>query len=43
VLILTNRDPRENDLEGFDEVVIATGIDPRRPGIPGSEHRKVVS
>ena len=31
------------ELEGFDEVVIATGIDPRQPSIPGIEHRKVVS
>src|SRR5262249_44803033 len=29
--------------EGFDEVVIATGIDPRRPAIPGIDHRKVAS
>jgi 2,4-dienoyl-CoA reductase (NADPH2) len=30
------------ELKGFDEVVIATGIDPRRPQIPGIEHPKVV-
>jgi 2,4-dienoyl-CoA reductase (NADPH2) len=30
-------------LEGFDEVVIATGIDPRRPAIPGIDHPKVAS
>jgi 2,4-dienoyl-CoA reductase (NADPH2) len=30
------------ELAAFDEVVIATGIEPRRPQIPGIEHRKVV-
>ena len=30
-------------LEGFDEVVIATGIKPRVPDIKGIEHNKVVS
>ncbi len=30
------------ELAGFDEVVLATGIDPRRPAIPGIEHSKVV-
>ncbi|PZP92983.1 MAG: NADPH-dependent 2,4-dienoyl-CoA reductase [Variovorax paradoxus] len=28
--------------EGFDEVVVATGIVPRRPEIPGIDHPKVV-
>jgi 2,4-dienoyl-CoA reductase (NADPH2) len=28
---------------GFDDVVLATGVTPRRPDIPGSDHRKVVS
>ena len=31
----------EKDLQGFDDVVLATGIDPRRPAIPGIEHPKV--
>lgn len=31
------------DLEGFDEVIIATGVTPRDPGIPGQEHGKVLS
>ena len=31
------------DLAGFDEVVVATGIEPRRPSIPGIEHPKVAS
>ena len=26
------------DLEGFDEVVVATGVEPRIPDIPGIEH-----
>lgn len=29
--------------EGFDEVVVATGIVPRTPAIPGIDHAKVVS
>ena len=29
--------------EGFDEVVVATGIVPRRPELPGIDHRSVVS
>ncbi|MGH8705862.1 MAG: FAD-dependent oxidoreductase, partial [Burkholderiales bacterium] len=34
--------PGESELAQFDEVVLATGIDPRRPQIPGIEHRRVV-
>ena len=30
-------------LEGFDEVVLATGIRPRKVAFPGSDHAKVVS
>jgi 2,4-dienoyl-CoA reductase (NADPH2) len=30
------------DLAGFDEVVLASGIEPRRPAIPGIDHRSVV-
>lgn len=29
--------------KGYDDVVIATGIAPRTPGIPGVEHEKVMS
>ncbi|QTD57924.1 NADPH-dependent 2,4-dienoyl-CoA reductase [Parasphingorhabdus cellanae] len=29
--------------EGFDEIIIATGIKPRKPDIPGIDHPKVVS
>jgi 2,4-dienoyl-CoA reductase (NADPH2) len=28
---------------GFDEVLVATGIEPRQPNIPGVDHAKVVS
>ena len=35
--------PSEKELAAFDEVVVATGIDPRRPDIPGIAHPKVVS
>ncbi|MCH2090827.1 MAG: NADPH-dependent 2,4-dienoyl-CoA reductase [Pseudoxanthomonas sp.] len=31
------------DLTGFDEVVLATGITPRRVAFPGADHAKVVS
>jgi len=30
-------------LEGFDEVVVATGVEPRAVDIPGADHPKVVS
>jgi len=39
--VLLNKLPSARELEGFDETVIATGIDPRRPGIPGIDHPKV--
>ncbi|CAG5081845.1 2,4-dienoyl-CoA reductase [Parvicella tangerina] len=32
-----------DDLAGFDEVVVATGIIPRKPGIEGIDHPKVLS
>ncbi|EJE48664.1 NADH:flavin oxidoreductase [Acidovorax sp. CF316] len=31
------------DLAGYDEVVVATGVSPRDPKIPGQEHPKVLS
>jgi 2,4-dienoyl-CoA reductase (NADPH2) len=31
-----------NDLKDFDEVVLATGITPRRADLPGADHPKVV-
>jgi 2,4-dienoyl-CoA reductase (NADPH2) len=38
-----NQAPSAEALQGFDEVVLATGIDPRRPAIPGIDHPKVAS
>jgi 2,4-dienoyl-CoA reductase (NADPH2) len=35
--------PGEAELGAFDEVVLATGIEPRRPDIPGLGHRSVAS
>ncbi|TAK44667.1 MAG: NADPH-dependent 2,4-dienoyl-CoA reductase [Betaproteobacteria bacterium] len=32
---------RRQDLEPYDEVVLATGVEPRRPAIPGVDHPKV--
>jgi 2,4-dienoyl-CoA reductase (NADPH2) len=32
-----------NDLDGFDEVIVATGVTPRDPGIEGQDHPKVLS
>ena len=31
------------DLDGYDEVIVATGVVPRDPRIPGQEHPKVLS
>ncbi|RQO82411.1 NADPH-dependent 2,4-dienoyl-CoA reductase [Acidovorax sp. FJL06] len=38
-----NRKVDAADLAGFDEVVIATGVLPRDPQIPGQDHPKVLS
>ena len=38
-----NRRVRAEDLAGFDDVILATGIVPRRPAIPGLDHPKVAS
>lgn len=35
--------PGARELAGYDEVVLATGVEPRRPDIPGVAHGKVVS
>lgn len=43
VNVVLNRAATADDLGRFDEVVIATGIDPRNPDIPGIAHRSVVS
>ncbi|HEY5637319.1 MAG TPA: FAD-dependent oxidoreductase, partial [Burkholderiales bacterium] len=39
--IVLNRAPDEAELAGFDEVVLATGIEPRTPEIPGIDHPSV--
>ena len=43
VTVRLNHAPTDEELQKFDEVVVATGIDPRRPAIPGIEHPKVAS
>jgi 2,4-dienoyl-CoA reductase (NADPH2) len=43
VKVLLNKAPSQDDLAQYDEIVIATGIEPRRPGIPGIDHPKVAS
>ncbi|HEX6692536.1 MAG TPA: FAD-dependent oxidoreductase, partial [Burkholderiales bacterium] len=40
--VLLGRAPSEGELNGFDEVVVATGITPRALQIPGADHPKVV-
>jgi len=42
VTVQLNRSAKEDDLRSYDEVVLATGVDPRRPEIPGLEHPSVV-
>ena len=43
VKILLERTPYAAELSDYDAAVLATGVAPRRPDIPGIEHRKVVS
>jgi len=43
VEVCLNRRVGVDDLRGFDVVVLASGIVPRRPSIPGLEHPKVAS
>jgi 2,4-dienoyl-CoA reductase (NADPH2) len=43
VAVRLNQRVAAGDLRGFDQVILATGIVPRRPAIPGIEHRKVAS
>ena len=38
-----NRNVGAEDLMDFDEIILATGISPRKPDIPGIEHEKVVN
>jgi 2,4-dienoyl-CoA reductase (NADPH2) len=39
--VLLNHPATEAELARFDEVVLATGIEPREPAIPGIDHRSV--
>ncbi|MEJ2175472.1 MAG: NADPH-dependent 2,4-dienoyl-CoA reductase, partial [bacterium] len=41
VKTVLGKTPSEAELAGYDEVVLATGIDPRRPEIVGIDHPKV--
>jgi 2,4-dienoyl-CoA reductase (NADPH2) len=43
VKVALNRHVGAEDLRGFDEVILSTGIVPRRPPIPGLDHPKVAS
>ncbi len=43
VKVELNREVSADDLTGFDEVVIATGVNPRDPEIPGQDRENVVS
>ncbi|SFD89256.1 2,4-dienoyl-CoA reductase (NADPH2) [Sulfitobacter brevis] len=43
VTVKLNTEVSANDLDGFDEVIIATGVVPRDPQIPGQNSGKVVS
>jgi len=42
VEVKLNMKVTKDDLSGFDEVVIATGVKPRYPNIPGIDHGKVI-
>jgi len=39
--VLLNHAATQAELAQFDEVVLATGIEPRKPAIPGIDHRSV--
>ena len=43
VKVELNREVSADDLSGFDEVVIATGVTPRDPGIPGQDRGNVLN
>ena len=43
VKVELNRRVDAGDLGGFDQVILATGITPRTPSIPGIDHPKVAS
>jgi 2,4-dienoyl-CoA reductase (NADPH2) len=40
--VALNHAPGAAELASFDEVILATGVEPRRPDIPGIGHRSVV-
>jgi 2,4-dienoyl-CoA reductase (NADPH2) len=40
--VVLNHAPKDSELLPFDEIVIATGIDPRRPRIPGIDDARVI-
>ena len=42
VEVRLNHPASQADLAGFDEVVLASGIEPRKPAIPGIDHKSVV-
>ncbi|NOD63876.1 MULTISPECIES: NADPH-dependent 2,4-dienoyl-CoA reductase [unclassified Ruegeria] len=43
VKVELNREVSADDLTGFDEVIIATGVTPRDPQIPGQDRENVLS
>ncbi len=43
VTVMLGTDVGEGDLDGFDEVIIATGVIPRDPAIPGQDGPNVLS
>ncbi|HUQ24317.1 MAG TPA: NADPH-dependent 2,4-dienoyl-CoA reductase [Burkholderiales bacterium] len=43
VKVVLGRAATDGELKDFDEVVVATGISPRSPQIPGIDHAKVAS
>ncbi len=42
VTVLLNHAPSQSELACFDETILASGIAPRKPEIPGIDHRSVV-
>ena len=42
VMLKLGQRVKTEDLLGFDEVILATGVTPRRPEIPGIDHPKVL-
>ena len=43
ITVELGREVGADDLTGFDEVIIATGVTPRDPGIPGQDRDNVIS